>query len=284
MRWRGRRKSRNVVDNRGVRSRGRKPMIGIGGIVLVGLLAVAFGADPIEVITLLSKSQLSARTSSSSSARQPRPRNDTAKAFVSTVLASTEDTWNKILAERGASYREPKLVLFSDAVDSACGYTSSAVGPFYCPGDNKVYLDLGFFKEMEKMGAAGDFAASYVIAHEVGHHLQNLMGVLPKVQRAKRGMSSVEGNALQVKVELQADCYAGVWGHHANKIQQMLEVGDLEEGLAAASAVGDDTIMKRAGARVRPDAFTHGSAKSRVHWFRTGFESGSFEACDTFSN
>ncbi|MCL4144721.1 UNVERIFIED_CONTAM: hypothetical protein GTU68_002509 [Idotea baltica] len=283
MRWRSRRRSDNVVDRRGMRMRGAKPALGITGILVIGAVALLFGADPLEVISLMSK-QAPVNTRVENSAQQgAKPKNDTAKAFVSTILASTEDTWREILKEKGANYQEPKLVLFTGEVSSACGYTSAAVGPFYCPGDYQVYLDLSFFNELAKMGAVGDFAAGYVIAHEVGHHVQNILGVISQVQKAKSKLSKVEANALQVRVELQADCFAGVWGYFANIKHKMLEGGDLEEGLAAATAVGDDTMQKRAGQRVQPDGFTHGSAAERVHWFKRGFSSGDLDACNTFS-
>jgi len=204
--------------------------------------------------------------------------------FVSVVLADTEDTWNAIFAEQGAAYREPTLVLFSGRVNSACGMATSAVGPFYCPGDQQVYIDLAFFHDLKaRHGAPGDFAQAYVIAHEIGHHVQTLMGVSKQVQAAGRGRSEAEVNVLSVRQELQADCFAGLWGHAANIDRQLLHPGDLEDALWAATAIGDDRLQAEAGQRVVPDSFTHGSSEQRVRWFRRGFESGDMEACDTFS-
>jgi predicted metalloprotease len=211
------------------------------------------------------------------------PEDDERAAFVSTVLADTEDTWHPLFEQMGASYREPTLVLFSDAVDSACGFAQAAMGPFYCPGDQKVYLDIGFFDELhERFGAPGDFAQAYVIAHEVGHHVQNLLGIASEVQAARQQADEREGNALSVMMELQADCFAGVWGHHADRTRHLLEQGDVEEGLNAAAAIGDDRLQREAGGRVVPDAFTHGSSEQRMHWFEQGLKSGDPNACDTF--
>jgi len=202
------------------------------------------------------------------------------KEFVSVVLAETEDTWNRIL---GQQYREPALVLFSGGAQSGCGYAQSAVGPFYCPADEKVYIDLSFFDELaRRFGAPGDFAQAYVIAHEVGHHVQTVLGIEEKVRQARANMSESEGNALSVRVELQADCFSGVWAHDAHQKSGLLEPGDIEEALGAASAVGDDTLQKQAGGRVVPDSFTHGSSEQRTRWFETGYRSGNIEDCDTF--
>ena len=206
-----------------------------------------------------------------------------ASEFVSVVLADTEDTWSTIFSSEGARYQVPKLVLYSGAIQSACGFGSAAAGPFYCPGDRKVYLDLSFLNQLERMGASGDFAVAYVIAHEVGHHIQNQQGTLGKAQRAQRSLGKRDANAFQVLVELQADCYAGVWAHHAHKQRQILEQGDIEEGLQAAASVGDDRLQQAAGRRVHPESFTHGSSKQRAYWFRRGLETGSMRACDTFS-
>ncbi len=204
--------------------------------------------------------------------------------FVAVVLADTEDTWQAIFRQQGASYREPTLVLFSGGVNSACGMASSAVGPFYCPGDQKLYLDLSFFQDLkDRHGAPGDFAQAYVIAHEVGHHVQTLMGISNQVREAGRGRSKTEVNALSVRQELQADCFAGLWGHAANTERQILDPGDLEEALTAATAIGDDRLQREAGRGVVPDSFTHGSSAQRVRWFRRGFESGDIASCDTFS-
>ena len=210
--------------------------------------------------------------------------NDEASDFIARVLGDTEDTWTKLFAEAGDTYRPPVLVLFENGVSSACGFTSAAVGPFYCPGDDKVYIDLGFFRELQRMGAGGDFAQAYVLAHEVGHHVQNLLGVSMAVQRRQRQLPKAEANRLSVLTELQADCYAGVWAHHAHTDRQLLEPGDLEEGMNAAAKIGDDALMSRAGARVRPEAFTHGSSEQRQQWLYRGLETGDPQACDTFQS
>ena len=204
--------------------------------------------------------------------------------FVSTVLASTEDVWSELFRGAGADYREPALVLFTDGVQSACGMAEAAVGPFYCPPDHKVYIDLGFYDELRsRFGAPGDFAQAYVIAHEVGHHVQNLLGVSREAQQLQRRLDEAEANEVSVRVELQADCYAGVWAHHAERTRGVLEAGDIDEALGAASAIGDDRIQRESRGYVVPDSFTHGSSAQRQRWFKTGFESGSVEACDTFS-
>ena len=204
--------------------------------------------------------------------------------FVSVVLADTEDTWQQIFREQGGTYREPTLVLFSGRVNSACGMASAAVGPFYCPGDQQLYIDLSFFNDLRvRHGAPGDFAQAYVVAHEVGHHVQTLLGISKQVQEAGRGQSKAAVNALSVRQELQADCFAGLWGHAANNNRQLLDPGDLEEALRAATAIGDDRLQREAGGQVVPDSFTHGSSAQRVEWFRRGFDSGNIADCDTFS-
>ncbi|KAF0804288.1 YpfJ-like protein [Alcanivorax xiamenensis] len=219
-------------------------------------------------------------------AEQSRPLSDEQQElaeFSAVVLAETEDTWRRIFSGMGKQYREPTLVLFSNGVRSACGTASSAVGPFYCPGDQQLYLDLTFFNELRRRhGAPGDFAQAYVIAHEVGHHVQTLLGISQRVRQARSGLSQADANALSVRQELQADCFAGVWGHEAGQ-KQLLEEGDLEEALAAANAIGDDTLQEQAGRAVVPDSFTHGSSAQRVEWFRRGFDSGDISACDTFA-
>lgn len=205
--------------------------------------------------------------------------------FVSVILADTEDTWTTLFQNKGKTYTEPRLVLFRDAVNSACGMAQSAMGPFYCPGDQQVYIDLGFYDQLRnRFKAPGDFAQAYVIAHEVGHHIQTLLGISGQVHAARRKLSKVEGNKLSVLQELQADCLAGVWANHANKTRQLLEMGDLEEGLAAASAIGDDTLQKQSQGYVSPDSFTHGSSQQRVKWFKIGFDSGEMDSCNTFRN
>lgn len=204
--------------------------------------------------------------------------------FVSVVLADTEETWQRLFRQRGASYQEPKLVLFRGAVKSACGLAQSATGPFYCPGDHKVYIDLSFYSELKhRFKAPGDFAQAYVIAHEVGHHVQTLLGISQQVQEGQRGLSQVESNKLTVRQELQADCFAGVWANHADRARQLLESGDIEEGLTAASAIGDDRLQKQARGYVTPDSFTHGSSAQRVRWFKTGLKQGDLKSCDTFA-
>ncbi len=202
--------------------------------------------------------------------------------FVSVVLGETENAWSAMFASNGLRYVPPKLVLFTDAVESACGFNSSATGPFYCPGDSKVYIDLGFLGELQRLGAKGDFALAYVIAHEIGHHVQNVLGTEAQVRRLRSRVSRADANALSVLVELQADCYAGLWARRLNDTRDMLDEGDIEEGLNAASAIGDDRLQRMAGRRIQPEAFTHGSSAQRMQWFRRGFQSRSIEACDTF--
>ena len=207
------------------------------------------------------------------------------KQFVSVVLADTEDTWNPLFRQMGRNYREPKLVLFENAVESACGYTSSAVGPFYCPPDQKVYLDFSFFRDLKnKLGAPGDFAQAYVIAHEVGHHVQNLMGTSTRVRNLQNRVGQVQANQLSVRLELQADCFAGIWAHHAQRQRQIIEQGDVEEAINAAASIGDDKLQKQSRGYVVPESFTHGSSAQRVKWFKTGIQTGNVEACNTFES
>jgi predicted metalloprotease len=278
------RESRNVEDRRGQGGRrlGGGGKIGIGTIVLV-LIAMYFGIDPSVV---LNTSEIMAPPAvESTQPGQPRSAaEDEMARFVSMVLADTEDTWGPIFKAGGAQYREPGMVLYTGATRSGCGVGQAEMGPFYCPADGKVYLDLSFFNELgQRYGAHGDFAQAYVIAHEVGHHVQNLLGISDKVQQARQRVSEREANLLSVRLELQADCLSGVWANHAHRSRQVLEAGDIEEGLAAASAVGDDQMQKRAQGYAVPDSFTHGSAAQRVRWFRNGLESGNLRACDTFS-
>ncbi|MGB3597008.1 MAG: neutral zinc metallopeptidase [Pseudomonas neustonica] len=298
MDWRGRRQSNNVEDRRGQNiqraSGGGAALLLVrflpmllrsktGRIVLIlGVLAV-FGAKMLgfDVLPMLLGS---GSQTVSQSPREFSPQEQELAQFVSVVLADTETTWNALFSAAGKTYQEPRLVLFSNRVNSACGTASSAVGPFYCPGDNQVYLDLAFFNDMrQQLGAPGDFAQAYVIAHEVGHHVQNLLGISQKVRQAGTGKSQTTVNALSVKQELQADCFAGIWGHVANRQRQLLDPDDLEEALTAASAIGDDRLQRQAGQDVVPDSFTHGSSAQRVKWFKRGFESGSMADCDTFS-
>jgi predicted metalloprotease len=283
MRWRDERQSDNVEDRRGMSiPRGAK----IGGIGGLGLLAIVvigmfLGIDP----TVLLQGIPDVQTPSVSVQPGDRPAlNDDQSKFVSVVLAETEDVWSETFKKMGRTYQPPTLVLYSEAVQSACGIAGSAVGPFYCPSDQKVYLDLSFFEDLQtRFGASGDFAEAYVIAHEVGHHVQTLLGISGKVNDLMARVSSSERNKLSVRMELQADCFAGVWGRQADESRQILESGDVEEALNAASQIGDDRIQKRTQGQVVPDAFTHGSSAQRVRWFKLGFETGNLQACDTFN-
>ena len=285
MDFRNGRESRNVEDRRGQGGRrlGGGGKIGIGTIVLA-LIAMYFGIDPSVVLN--TSEMVAPPAIESTQSGQPRsPAEDEMARFVSMVLADTEDTWGPIFKAGGAQYREPGMVLYTGATRSGCGVGQAEMGPFYCPADGKVYLDLAFFDELgQRYGAQGDFAQAYVIAHEVGHHVQNLLGISDKVQQARQRVSEREANLLSVRLELQADCLSGVWANHAHRSRQVLEAGDVEEGLAAASAVGDDRMQKQARGFAVPDSFTHGSAAQRVRWFRQGLESGELRACDTFSS
>ncbi len=284
MDFRNGRESRNVEDRRGQGGRrlGGGGKIGIGTIVLA-LIAMYFGIDPSVVLN--TSEMVAPPAIEATQSGQPRsPAEDEMARFVSMVLADTEDTWGPIFKAGGAQYREPGMVLYTGATRSGCGVGQAEMGPFYCPADGKVYLDLAFFDELgQRYGAQGDFAQAYVIAHEVGHHVQNLLGISDKVQQARQRVSEREANLLSVRLELQADCLSGVWANHAHRSRQVLEAGDVEEGLAAASAVGDDRMQKQARGFAVPDSFTHGSAAQRVRWFRQGLESGELRACDTFS-
>lgn len=265
MLWKGRRESSNVVDRRGVGGG-----IGIGTLVVGALIYYFMGGNPAEYVAM---------NAGSMQKQEAAPSNDEAKQFVSVILADTEDVWNDIFKYHGITYKEPKLVLFSNMVQSACGNASSAVGPFYCPGDQQVYLDFSFFKQLEtQLGAGGDFAVAYVIAHEVGHHVQTLLGVDESIR--KRSTNEKEKNRLSVQFELQADCLAGVWANRTKSSKNVIEAGDIEEALNAASAVGDDRLQKASTGQVVPDSFTHGSSEQRVQAFKTGFESGKITACN----
>jgi len=276
MRWEDKQRSDNVEDRRGMTvSRG---MVGGGiGTVILVLLALYFGIDPSVVLQSVPDS------GPPPVSQQQNPGSDPMSQFVSVVLADTEKTWHDQFRRYGRTYQEPKLVLFSGAVQSACGLAQAAMGPFYCPEDHRVYIDLSFYEDLKnRFGVPGDFAQAYVIAHEVGHHVQNQLGIMEAVQSAMQRTSEVEANRLMVRMELQADCLAGVWGYHAENSRQLLDAGDLEEALRAASAIGDDRIMKQTRGTVVPDAFTHGTSEQRVRWFRQGFEKGDMNQCNTF--
>lgn len=278
MRWEFGRRSSNVEDRRGSGVGGAVVGGGIGTIILAVVVAL-LGGNP---AVILEQAQSGAPPSRSQTQRPPGQ--DQEAQFVSTVLADTEDVWNEQFRQMGRTYEEPKLVLFEDAVQSACGYAQSAMGPFYCPRDEKVYLDLGFFRELkQRHQAPGDFAQAYVIAHEVGHHVQNQLGIAGKVSALQQRVSKTEANQLSVRLELQADCLAGVWANRAERSRQILEQGDVEEALNAASQIGDDTLQSKAKGYVVPDAFTHGSSAQRVRWFKRGIQSGDMRQCDTFS-
>mgnify|MGYP001283892802 CR=1 FL=1 len=278
MRWRNNRESSNVEDRRGLRA---APTIAGGGIgtIIIVLVAMYFGIDP----GFLLQSGAPGGAPDQQSV-QRTPTDDESRQFVSVVLADTEDTWRTLFRQMGGAYQDPKLVLFTGAVQSACGFAQAAVGPFYCPGDQKVYIDLGFFQELKnRFQAPGDFAQAYVIAHEIGHHVQNLLGISAKVQSLRDRVSAAEANDLSVRLELQADCLAGVWAYHAHQSRQILEAGDVEEGLNAANAIGDDRLQMQAKGYVAPDSFTHGSSAQRVRWFKRGVSGGDLRQCDTFN-
>ncbi len=284
MRWKRGRRSDNVVDARGKGGglRGGKGLT-LGGVAVVVIIGLLSGQDPMQIL-----GQLAGQAMQGSSVGAPQSAtpaaNDQQSEFVRAILGDTEDTWREIFQGADRQYRDPTLVLFRGGVNSACGFANSAVGPFYCPGDQRVYIDLAFFRELEqRFGAAGDFAQAYVIAHEVGHHVQTLLGVSAKVNAARQRGERVEGaSGLLVRQELQADCLAGVWAYHGQRRHDWLEPGDIEEALNAANAIGDDRLQKQARGQVVPDSFTHGTSEQRVRWFKTGFESGNVGRCDTF--
>jgi uncharacterized protein len=282
MRLEDQERSSNIEDRRGI-SVGRGVAGGGIGIVIIALIAMFFGVDP-SVILEGGLSPGVAPGSQQQVERGAPSRDDKTADFVAAVLGSTEETWSEIFRRSGREYRKPTLVLFSGAVQSACGFAQAAVGPFYCPPDQKLYIDLEFYRDLQdRFRAPGDFAQAYVIAHEVGHHVQNLLGIAERVQSARQRINEREANVLSVRMELQADCLAGIWANHANRKRRILEEGDIEEGLGAAAAVGDDRIQKATRGYVSPDSFTHGSAAQRVRWFRRGLESGDLKACDAFS-
>ncbi|MFA3779876.1 neutral zinc metallopeptidase [Yersinia sp. 1652 StPb PI] len=289
MRWQGRRESDNVEDRRGDASGGgggfRPPIGGKGGIVILIVVLVA-GYYGVDLTPLLNGSDPMSQTQTQTQPRSPSSvstKDDQYAKFTSVVLADTEDAWKPIFQKMGRTYQEPKLVMYRGATRTGCGTGQSVMGPFYCPADSTVYIDLSFYEDMKnKLGAGGDFAQAYVIAHEVGHHVQHLMGIDTKVRQQQQGASQAEANRLSVKMELQADCFAGVWGK-AMEDQQVLEVGDLQAALNAAQAIGDDRLQQQRQGRVVPDSFTHGTSQQRYTWFKRGFDSGDPNSCNTFS-
>jgi uncharacterized protein len=298
MKWEGNRQSDNVEDRRdsgggsgfsgggfgGLLGSLLGSRLGVGTIVVALLGGWALGISPLTILGLLSGNSAPTAQVQQAPAHRP-PADDRMAAFVSTVLADTEDVWTDVFKQGGATYRNPKLVLFRGSTATACGQGQSAMGPFYCPADQKVYIDLGFYETLQKqLGAPGDFAQAYVIAHEVGHHVQNLLGISAKVQEARGRASEAQGNALSVRLELQADCLAGVWAHHANNARQLLEQGDVEEAMNAAAKIGDDALQRGSGHAVVPESFTHGTSAQRQRWFDKGLQGGSVKGCDTFSS
>jgi predicted metalloprotease len=279
MRWRGSRQSSNVEDRRGRRVAAGAGLGGAGLVIV--LIVMLLGGDPGQVLQQLDGSGAPADAAVDPDAPQAT---DEAYQFLTAILGMTEDVWGELFAASGSRYHPPTMVLFTGAVQSACGYNTAATGPFYCPPDQKLYLDTGFFDDLARLGGPGDFAQAYVIGHEVGHHVQNLVGTNTRVREAQqRARSQAEANRQQVMMELQADCYAGVWAHHANRRRQVLEPGDVDEGLAAAAAIGDDRLQRGAGQVVSPESFTHGSSAERQRWLRRGLDTGDVDACDTFA-
>ncbi|OWV93290.1 flagellar biosynthesis protein FlgM [Rhizobium sp. R72] len=302
MEWKGRRQSDNIEDRRGDPSMGglgrgggfsfpsgggmgrRGGGLSIGTIIFLVVIYLIFKAMGIDLLQVLDGGMTTGGPGyEQNESGGQTPANDEMSAFVRTVLAETEDTWNGIFQSMGRQYEEPRLVLFSGQTQSACGFASAATGPFYCPSDHKVYLDTAFFNQLSRQfGASGDFAEAYVVAHEVGHHVQNLLGILPKFNQARQRMSEAEANKMSVRVELQADCLAGIWGKFTDQ-KGILEAGDLEEALNAAQQIGDDTLQKRSQGYVVPESFNHGTSEQRARWFKRGFDSGQLTACDTLS-
>src|SRR5687767_2104055 len=289
MKWEGNRQSDNVEDRRnespvgggGFRIGGGRG-IGLGTIVIALVAGWIFGINPLTLLGVLDGGMPEAPVASQGPAQRP-PADDKMAAFVSTVLADTEDVWKALFAAQGATYQEPKLVLFRGATPTACGTGQSAMGPFYCPGDRKVYIDLQFYETMRtRLGAPGDFAQAYVIAHEVGHHVQHLTGITEKVDAMRKRGGEAQANALSVRMELQADCFSGVWAHHAQRARQIIQQGDVEEALNAAAQIGDDTLQRKSQGTVVPESFTHGSSAQRVSWFKRGMQGGSIRDCNTF--
>ena len=273
------RESDNIEDRRGGAGVGVGG-VGIGGIILALVVSYFTGINPMTLLGIIEQTPIAHQQAPA--AHKP-PANDESARFVSKVLASTEDVWTDTFRQNGRQYEAPKLVLFTGATPTACGTGQTAMGPFYCPGDHKVYIDLAFYRELkERFHAPGEFAQAYVVAHEVGHHIQNLLGIADKVRQARQQVSKAEGNALSVRMELQADCLAGVWGKRTDTMKKVLEPGDLEAALKAASAIGDDRLQQQAQGRIVPESFTHGSSEQRVRWFKRGFESGDMNQCNTF--
>ncbi|MES9878405.1 MAG: neutral zinc metallopeptidase [Candidatus Sedimenticola sp. PURPLELP] len=300
MRWRGNRQSSNIEDRRGMRASrmggiGRGgggilrllpvafKFLGVKGTLIVAALVLGYGFFTGNLSQILGGGSFQANQTSTGPVKQSAEEKELVQ-FMSVVLADTEDTWNSLFQKQGDKYKEPRLVLFRESVQSGCGFGSAQMGPFYCPLDQKVYIDLSFYDDLKKRyKAPGDFAQAYVVAHEIGHHVQTLTSISKKVREAKKGLSEVKANRLSVMQELQADCFAGIWAHHADRSRQILEAGDIEEALSAASAIGDDRLQKQSRGYVTPDSFTHGSSKQRVKWFKTGLAKGTLKACDTFS-
>lgn len=283
MRWQNERRSDNLEDRRGSRMSG--PVKGGGiGLLLLALVGMYFGIDPALIMNIGGALQQSGQSTQQSGPVQESSQEKQLREFVAVVLADTEDNWNAIFQANGKNYQEPKLVLFRDAVQSACGFAQAAMGPFYCPADQRVYIDLSFYEDLKnKMNAPGDFAQAYVIAHEVGHHVQNLLGITNQMQAKRQRVSQTEYNQLSVRLELQADCYAGIWAHHADRTKNLVEPGDIDEALNAASQIGDDRLQKRQRGYITPDSFTHGTSAQRVNWFRRGYETGNPNSCETFN-
>ena len=279
MRWEGQRESDNVEDRRGMRMGGGAGL-GCGGVLLVLVIAFLTGKDPTQLLRLLQQAQPVEQQTGP--AQGGPPPNDRQGEFARKILGSTEDVWTAIFAKSGQRYEKPKLVLFGGEVESACGYTTSAVGPFYCPADRKLYLDFSFFEELDqRFGAPGEFAQAYVIAHEIGHHVQNLLGIADQVTEAQQRAGRRQANALSVGMELQADCLAGVWAVHANQANKWLDPGDVESALTAAAAIGDDRLQKMSRGHVQPESWTHGSSEQRVTWLRRGMQTGQVGSCKT---
>jgi predicted metalloprotease len=299
MRWQGNRESDNVDDvrddsNGGMGGGGAQGFslgggrLGLGSVAIALVASYFLGINPLTVLNMLSGGQGMQPTSQVStpqgSTSPHAPANDEQTRFVRTVLADTEDVWQALFKEAGGQYQNPRLVLFRGSVPTACGTGQSASGPFYCPGDHKVYIDLGFYQVLkDRLGAPGDFAQAYVIAHEVGHHVQNLLGTSAKVDAMRSRLSETQYNVLSVKLELQADCYAGVWAYHANRDRQLLEAGDIEEAMNAAAQIGDDTLQRHASGHISPESFTHGTSAQRQTWFKRGIDSGDMRQCNTFA-